>query len=140
MHIEREMQILLGLHFLVRLLNNGIKKFYILLKLEIYVCFVAYSKRGNSACEAKEEGEGKTEKGKRAERVARGERLLLEGSTDRAALERLGWAVVVHHAACGVALSREEQGTEFGHLLRADADWVFADNPGNALIQRWCGQ
>lgn len=26
------------------------------------------------------------------------------------------------------------------YLLRADADWLFADNPGNTLQQRGCGQ
>lgn len=66
---------------------------------------MANCKRGNSACEARGEGEGKMGKGKRAERVARGERLLLEGSTDNAALEWLGGAVVVHHADLGLALS-----------------------------------
>lgn len=43
---------------------------------------------------------------------------LLEGSADRATLERLRWAVVVHHAALGLPFGREEQATEFGHLQR----------------------
>lgn len=41
---------------------------------------------------------------------------LLEGGTDRATLERLRWAIVVHHAAQGLALGREEQAAESGHL------------------------
>lgn len=74
MHIETEMQILLVLHFTVRLSStesHGPQKFNILLKLdgERYVCFVAYYKRGNSRCQAKGEGKGK---GKRAEKVTRG--------------------------------------------------------------------
>lgn len=45
-----------------------------------------------------------------------GEGRLLEGSADGATLEWLGGAVVVHHAALGLALSGEEQAAEFGHL------------------------
>lgn len=41
---------------------------------------------------------------------------LLEGGTDRATLERLRWAIVVHHAAQGLALGGEEQAAESGHL------------------------
>lgn len=41
---------------------------------------------------------------------------LLEGGANRAALERLSWAIVVHHAALGLALGREEEAAEFGHL------------------------
>lgn len=41
---------------------------------------------------------------------------LLEGSADGATLERLRRAVVVHHAALGLALGREEQAAELGHL------------------------
>lgn len=89
---------------------------------------------------------GHLTKGKREGRVQKGRRgkggggVLLEGSTDRATLEGLGRAVVVHHAALGLTLSREEQAAEFGHLLTADTDGLFADNPGNALQQRGCGQ
>lgn len=46
----------------------------------------------------------------------KGEGALLEGSTDSTTLERLGRTVVVHHAALGLALGREEQAAEFGHL------------------------
>lgn len=47
-----------------------------------------------------------------------GRGVLLEGSTDRATLERLRRTVVVHHAALGLALSGEEQTAEFGHLWK----------------------
>lgn len=61
--------------------------------------------------------EGGGVEGKRANRVVEGEGFfLLKGSTDRATLERLGRTVVVDHAALGLALSREEQAAEFGHL------------------------
>lgn len=66
--------------------------------------------RGNSGCLTKRRGKGE---GNRAER---GEGALLEGSTDGATLERLGGTVVVHHAALGLALGREEQAAEFCHL------------------------
>lgn len=69
--------------------------------------------RGNSGCLTKGRGKGE---GNRAERVRQGEGVLLEGSTDRATLEQLGRAVVVHHAALGLTLSREEQAAEFFHL------------------------
>lgn len=62
-----------------------------------------------------DQGRGKGE-GNRAESRREGEGALLEGSTDSATLERLGRAVVVHHAALGLALGREEQAAEFGHL------------------------
>lgn len=41
---------------------------------------------------------------------------LFEGCTHSAALEGLRGAVVVHHAAGGLALSREKQAPEFAHL------------------------
>lgn len=53
--------------------------------------------------------------GERAEGLSEGEGLL-EGSADGATLERLRRAVVVHHAALGLALGREEQAAELGHL------------------------
>lgn len=62
-------------------------------------------------------GRGKGE-GNRAERVREGcgGGVLLEGSTNGATLDRLGRAVVVHHAAFGLAVSGEEQAAEFVHL------------------------
>lgn len=78
------------------------------------MCFVAHCKRGNSGCLTKRGGrEGE---GNRAERAREGDGALLERSTDGATLERLGRPVVVHHAALGLTLSREEQTAEFGHL------------------------
>lgn len=78
--------------------------------------------------------------GSRAENVAKVRGVLLEGSMDMATLEWLGRAVVVDHVTFVLTLSREEQAAEFVHLLRADTDCLFADNPGNAFQQRGCSQ
>lgn len=45
-----------------------------------------------------------------------GDGSLLEVSADNAAFEQLRRAVVVHHAALGLAIAREEEVTESGHL------------------------
>lgn len=119
--------------------SNGPQEFIFFSKLdgERYVCFVAHCYRGNSGRLTKGWGKGE---GNRAERAKEGEGVLLEGSTDGTTLDRLGRAVVVHHAAFGLTLSGEEQAAEFGHLFRADADWRLADDPGDAFQQRGCGQ
>lgn len=56
------------------------------------------------------------ERARGQKRSQQGEGLLLEGSTDGATLEWLGWAVVVHHAVLSRPIGGEEQGAEFGHL------------------------
>lgn len=56
------------------------------------------------------------ERARGQKRSQEGEGLLLEGSTDGATLEWLGWAVVVHHAVLSCPIGGEEQGAEFGHL------------------------
>lgn len=56
------------------------------------------------------------ERARGQKRSQQGEGLLLEGSTDGATLEWLGWAVVVHHAVLSHPIGGEEQSAEFGHL------------------------
>lgn len=80
------------------------------------MCFAAYYKRGISGCQAEGEGKGKGKRARGQKRSQQGEGLLLEGSTDGATLEWLGWAVVVHHAVLSHPIGGEEQGAEFGHL------------------------
>lgn len=78
------------------------------------MCYVVSCTRGNAGCSTKTSRGGRS-RGK-GRGVKRGGEGLLEGSADRATLEGLRWAVVVHHAALGLTLGREEQGAEFGHL------------------------
>lgn len=68
----------------------------------------------------KPEGEGQGGKGQE-EGMGSG---LLEGGADRATLERLRWAIVVDHAALGLALGREEQAAESGHLQKEEVTLV----------------
>lgn len=64
-------------------------------------------------------GDGRGEQGRKGKRRVWGRGgALLEGSTNSATLEWLGRAVVVHHAAFGLALSGEEQVAEFIHLRK----------------------
>lgn len=59
---------------------------------------------------------GREEKGQLGIKDKRGGWELLEGRTDRATLQCLGRAVVVHHAAFSFVLSGEEKAAEFAHL------------------------
>lgn len=103
------------LHTTVGLLCDTSNEINIFSKLdrERCVCFVACWSRGG--CLTHEEGEGRGQQG-RGCRAGGG--ALLEGSTERSTLERLGRTVVVHHAALCLTLCREEQAAEFGHLWK----------------------
>lgn len=70
------------------------------------MCSESYYRGGTPGCLTKQGGGG----------VDWGRGDLFEGCTHSAALEGLRGAVVVHHAAGGLALSREKQAPEFAHL------------------------
>lgn len=124
-YIKTEMQTLEGLHHLTARLpsfkSNGSKEYHFFFwkkigRREICVLCCSLLERYLWVSDCWEGGGDRGQKGKQGSRG--GGFFLLKGSTDRATLERLGRTVVVDHAALGLALSREEQAAEFGHLWK----------------------